>query len=147
MSHPDPTPNPQHPTPQAPATAPTSTETTLPLSHPERQTPTLPPANPRLTALLKKQSALKATLSTLQAQLHDLATSNTSTASSSSASPEQQTQEALATAREVINEHIRRLHKYNEMRDVGLGVAGLVAEMRGVRVGGVLEELGVGDGD
>ncbi|KAL9621579.1 MAG: hypothetical protein Q9160_003971 [Pyrenula sp. 1 TL-2023] len=43
----------------------------------------------------------------------------------------------------VVKRHIKLLQRYNEMKDVGLGLAGLVAEGRGVRVAEVLEEVGM----
>lgn len=62
-------------------------------------------------------------------------------------SEEQKTKQALASANAVIKEHIALLHKYNGMKDIGLGLLGLIADKRGVRVGGVMEEFGVGEKD
>lgn len=44
---------------------------------------------------------------------------------------------------QTVQNHIRLLHDYNEIRDVGQGLLGLVADKRGVRYGDVLEEFGV----
>lgn len=46
-----------------------------------------------------------------------------------------------------MNSHIRLLHTYNELRDIGTGLMGLLADQRGVRVREVMAEFGVGDGD
>lgn len=48
---------------------------------------------------------------------------------------------------ETVNSHIRLLHTYNELRDIGTGLMGLLADQRGVRVREVMAEFGVGDGD
>ena len=46
-----------------------------------------------------------------------------------------------------MNNHIRQLHKYNEIRDVGQGLIGMIAELRGVRVVDVYKEFDIGEGD
>lgn len=51
--------------------------------------------------------------------------------------------DAAATVRR----HIRLLHVYNEIKDVGQGLMGLIAEARGVRQVDVETEFGVGAGD
>lgn len=43
--------------------------------------------------------------------------------------------------------HIRLLHDYNEIRDIGQGLLNLVADKRGVRYGDILEEFGVNADD
>lgn len=47
----------------------------------------------------------------------------------------------------IVKAHIKLLHDYNEIKDVGLGLMGLIAEGRGVRLGEVMAELGVGGQD
>ncbi|KAI9799709.1 MAG: hypothetical protein M1825_004444 [Sarcosagium campestre] len=42
---------------------------------------------------------------------------------------------------------IARLRAYNDIRDVGTGLLGMVAEQRGVRIGDVFDEFGVGRTD
>jgi hypothetical protein len=48
-----------------------------------------------------------------------------------------------------VKTHILLLHQYNEIRDVGQGLMGMVAENRGVRISElyVEGEFGVGVGD
>lgn len=46
-----------------------------------------------------------------------------------------------------MRKHISLLHTYNEIKDVGLGLMGMIAEERGVRVKEVVAEFGVGEGD
>ncbi|RAH40875.1 SWI5/SAE3 family protein [Aspergillus brunneoviolaceus CBS 621.78] len=46
-----------------------------------------------------------------------------------------------------VQQHIRLLHEYNEIKDVGQGLLGLIADARGVRQIDVQREYGVGDRD
>jgi len=50
----------------------------------------------------------------------------------------------LAEAKAIITRHIKLLHHYNEIRDVGQGLMGLIAESRGVRIKEVQDDFGVG---
>ena len=45
-----------------------------------------------------------------------------------------------------VKAHIRRLHEYNEIRDIGQGLIGMIADQRGVRIVECYEsgEFGVG---
>ncbi|KAE8382087.1 Swi5-domain-containing protein [Aspergillus bertholletiae] len=47
----------------------------------------------------------------------------------------------------IVRQHIRLLHKYNEIKDIGQGLVGLIADARGVRQVEVQREYGVGDRD
>lgn len=42
-----------------------------------------------------------------------------------------------------VKHHIRLLHEYNEIKDVGQGLMGLIADARGIRVVEVQREFGV----
>jgi Swi5 len=55
--------------------------------------------------------------------------------------------ELLGQAKSTIKDHIKSLHGYNQVRDVGTGLIGMVAESRKVRVRDCQEEFGVTDGD
>ncbi|KAJ5144196.1 uncharacterized protein N7515_002983 [Penicillium bovifimosum] len=46
-----------------------------------------------------------------------------------------------------VERHIRLLHDYNEIKDVGQGLMGLIADSKGVRQVDVEKEFGVGDQD
>lgn len=46
-----------------------------------------------------------------------------------------------------VKSHIRLLHEYNEIKDVGQGLMGLIADTKGVRVVEVQREFGVDDKD
>lgn len=47
----------------------------------------------------------------------------------------------------IVQRHIRLLHEYNEIKDIGQGLMGLIAEARGVRHVEVQRDFGIGDGD
>ena len=53
------------------------------------------------------------------------------------------TKDAQAT----VKAHIKLLHDYNEIRDVGQGLMGIIADNRGVRARDVYQEFGVDEGD
>lgn len=48
-----------------------------------------------------------------------------------------------------VKAHIKRLHDYNEIRDIGQGLIGMIADQRGVRIMECYEsgEFGVGSKD
>ncbi|KAK1081013.1 swi5-like zinc finger protein, partial [Friedmanniomyces endolithicus] len=48
-------------------------------------------------------------------------------------SEEQRERQALSSANAVIKEHIGLLHRYNEIKDIGQGLMGMLADQRGVR--------------
>ncbi|QSZ30895.1 hypothetical protein DSL72_000453 [Monilinia vaccinii-corymbosi] len=50
-------------------------------------------------------------------------------------------------ARETVKRHIKLLHDYNDIKDVGQGLLGMIADNRGVRVGELYEEFGVNIAD
>lgn len=49
----------------------------------------------------------------------------------------------LKLAHTVIQAHIKRLHDYNEVKDVAQMLMGLLADKRGVRIADVMEDFGV----
>lgn len=46
-----------------------------------------------------------------------------------------------------VQRHITLLHRYNEIKDIGLGLMGLIADQRGVRLKEVMREWGVDEKD
>ncbi|CAL5874074.1 uncharacterized protein PFLUO_LOCUS8361 [Penicillium psychrofluorescens] len=46
-----------------------------------------------------------------------------------------------------VRQHIRLLHEYNEIKDVGQGLMGMIADARGVRVVEIHREFGVREKD
>ncbi|KAK3716804.1 hypothetical protein LTR37_006154 [Vermiconidia calcicola] len=111
----------------------------------ELPTPTL-----RLQAMLAKKATLEATLASLQEQRSALvaeARLPSGLAMPDSWSEEEKTKSALTNANAVIKEHISLLHKYNEIKDIGQGLMGLIADSRGVRVATVMEDFGMDEKD
>ncbi|PSS22435.1 hypothetical protein M430DRAFT_137674 [Amorphotheca resinae ATCC 22711] len=53
-------------------------------------------------------------------------------------------QELNYPAAATVKKHIKLLHEYNDIRDIGQGLIGMIAENRGVRIGELYEEFGVG---
>ncbi|KAI6829822.1 hypothetical protein KC332_g1238 [Hortaea werneckii] len=107
-------------------------------------------SNPHLAALESKRQRLLATLADLQAQRSQLVSEAKLPSGLDMPlewSEEQKNKQALATANGVIKDHIQLLHKYNEMKDIGLGLMGLIADKRGVRIGTVMEDFGMDEKD
>ncbi|KAF2637639.1 hypothetical protein P280DRAFT_406195 [Massarina eburnea CBS 473.64] len=46
-------------------------------------------------------------------------------------------------ANKIVQKHIKLLHEYNEIKDIGQGLMGLIADSRGVRIVEVQDEFGV----
>jgi hypothetical protein len=55
--------------------------------------------------------------------------------------------EIMAAANKIVKEHIKLLHEYNELKDVGQGLMGLIADQRGVRIVEVQDEFGIDAND
>ena len=110
-----------------------------------------------MAALAARQSALEATLAALLAeratliqQTQPVTSIDTSALTSTPETPSNDdaiASEALTSAQVRIKHHIATLHRYNEVKDVGQGLLGLVAEGRGVRVKDVMEDFGLGVAD
>lgn len=119
-------------------------------AQPDPSTSSKQPPTPRLTALATKKAALEATLASLQAEKSSLISSAklpSGLAMPGDWSHEEKTKSALTTANVVIKEHIALLHKYNEIKDIGQGLMGLIADKRGVRMAAVMEDFGMGEKD
>lgn len=50
-------------------------------------------------------------------------------------------------AQATVKAHIKLLHDYNEIRDIGQGLMGIIADNKGVRVRDVYRDFDVGEGD
>jgi len=114
-----------------------------------------------LSELHNRQSETEAILSNLETQRNALALSVlraskardqdasndvTDSPESGAQQPSQQDIDAaLSTARSAIRDRIALLTKYNDIKDIGQGLMGLIAEQRGCRVVDVMESLGVED--
>lgn len=60
---------------------------------------------------------------------------------------EDQKHAVLLKADARVKEHIKLLHEYNEIRDVGMGLCAIIAEGRGVKLQTVLDEFGMSSKD
>jgi DNA repair protein Swi5/Sae3 len=88
------------------------------------------------------QANLDDTLSKLQSQL------STSPEKFPSVPPLPQNHaDTQAQAEAIVKRHIKLLHAYNETKDMGQGLMGLIADARGVRLKEVMEEMGVEEND
>lgn len=108
------------------------------------------PMNPRLVAMQAKKANLEAKLAALQAERSTLAAQTKLPSGLSMPdewSDDEKLKQALISSNAVIKEHIGLLHRYNEIKDIGQGLMGMIAESRGVRVGVIQEEYGMGEKD
>lgn len=104
------------------------------------------PQTARHKALLTKKESLTAKLAELEKNLERQIESSTIRSEldlPSEIGSEEKTARVLAAAEAKVKERIELLHGYNEIKDIGLGMMGLVAEQRGVRQIEVMEEYGV----
>jgi hypothetical protein len=108
----------------------------------------VPSTSPCTLKLRSQISTLQSQISTTQATLADTLTklqSHLPPESQSGSQPDEPSLQARAEA--IVKRHISLLHAYNEIKDVGQGLMGLIADSRGVRVREVMEEMGVGEKD
>jgi hypothetical protein len=147
--------------PQEPINSTNPPPTTEPQSSPsatktEEEAPK-PTTNPRLTALEARKATLTQTLADLKAQRHSLATQTklpsglplamTNPSTGLPLSEDEILASALKSSNAVVKEHITLLHEYNEIKDIGQGLMGLIADKRDCRVVVVMDEFGVGEKD
>ena len=108
--------------------------------------PSPSPLSARTTALLKKKAALEQKLADLEAELASHVANAKLPSGLEMPSPwtaKQKTSQAIEGANATVKEHIELLHRYNAIKDVGLGLLGMVAEQRGMRQVVVMEEFGL----
>ncbi|MCJ1285190.1 hypothetical protein MMC26_004528 [Xylographa opegraphella] len=121
------------PSPRLPS--PTSNASSIPATTTAPQAP--PPTTPEATKEAKKIASLQAKISALSAQIA------ATQAQIEAIKPQLKSPSPETT----VKQHIALLHTYNEIRDVGQGLLGMVAENRGVRIRDVYGEFGVAEGD
>jgi hypothetical protein len=113
------------------------------LLSPTQTPPSKTPQEVTLDALKAQKIALLASLGALpaiQVLMEENALSDTE---SGDASDEPTETDIMAAANKIVKEHIKLLHEYNELKDVGQGLMGLIADQRGVRIVEVQEEFGI----
>lgn len=120
------------------------------LQHSGQPAPALPPpAHPKtsqeniLAELKAQKSALLASLMTLPA-IQVLVEENASSKPEAVNDEDEPTEiEISAAADKLVKDHIKLLHEYNELKDVGQGLMGLIADQRGVRIVEIQDEFGM----
>ncbi|KAK4987482.1 hypothetical protein LTR28_006421 [Elasticomyces elasticus] len=125
---------------------------TPPSSDPPHSSPTSAPSarDRKLASLHARHAALSASLTALTSERDTLVASYpTSIVFCTDPAPTlaERRKLILAEAQATVKRHIGLLHQYNEIKDVGMGLLGLVADRKGVRVADVLGEFGVGAKD
>ncbi|CAF9904932.1 hypothetical protein IMSHALPRED_000216 [Imshaugia aleurites] len=106
---------------------------------PDAGPPTAPPSSSTQTDPLeaKKTAALEAKIAALDHQIKEIEEKQREI------DGRLKTKDPQAT----VQAHIKLLHDYNEIRDVGQGLMGIIADNRGVRVRDVYQDFDVGEGD
>jgi DNA repair protein Swi5/Sae3 len=146
--------------PQEPINSTNPQTTTEPQSSPsatKTEESPKPTINPRLTALETRKATLTQTLADLKSERLSLASqtklpsglplATTNPSTGLPLSEDEILAAALKSSNAVVKEHITLLHKYNEIKDIGQGLMGLIADKRDCRVKVVMEEFGVGEKD
>ncbi|KAF2184705.1 Swi5-domain-containing protein [Zopfia rhizophila CBS 207.26] len=127
-------------------------EKATPVKEPEYQprksrSPTKSPQETTVAELRAQRAALLTSLVALPNVRELIPDDKTSfvTCQDSTAAPSDT--EIMAAANKIVKKHIKLLHEYNEIKDVGQGLMGLIADQRGVRIVEVQDEFGVGSKD
>ena len=126
-------------------------------SSPDTQSSTKMPArsstakDAQLSALHARQTALETTISELLSQRSSLVNSVSPASAFQNSDPEHpdtaRTKVALDDANSKIKSHITQLQHYNDIKDIGTQLMGLIAEKRGCRIAEVQEEFGINPED
>lgn len=114
-----------------------------PKSHITQVTPqeiTLLELKAQKTALLASLAALPA----IQVLIEEIASANVC---SDAADDEPTEGDIMVAANKTVKDHIKLLHEYNELKDVGQGLMGLIADQRGIRIVQVQDEFGIDAND
>lgn len=113
------------------------------LSHPAIK---LSPQEITLAELKAQKAALLASLAALPA-VQVLIEEDQSSDVDMSDDEEPTEADIKVAANRMVKEHIKLLHEYNELKDVGQGLMGLIADQRGVRIVEVQDEFGIDAND
>lgn len=124
--------------PQLQPTASQASEPTLP-----RPAAKLTPQEITLAELKAQKAALLASLVALPAIQVLIEENQCSDIDMSDDDGEPTDDDTMAAANKMVKEHIKLLHEYNELKDVGQGLMGLIADQRGVRIVEVQDEFGI----
>ncbi|KAI5208571.1 hypothetical protein E4T39_01422 [Aureobasidium subglaciale] len=97
----------------------------------------------QLEALRARQAALESTVAELLSQRTCLVDPLSTPSSSEAGETDSRAKTAVETANTKIKSQIRQLQQYNDIKDIGTQLMGLIAEKRGCRIGEVQEEFGI----
>lgn len=109
---------------------------------PKKASPTKNSQEATLADLRAQRAALIASLAALPI-MQDLVAEDEDDNASSRASDEPTDADIMKAANKIVKTHIKLLHEYNEIKDVGQGLMGLIADSRGVRIVEVQDEFGI----
>ncbi|KAK6008437.1 hypothetical protein QM012_000340 [Aureobasidium pullulans] len=102
----------------------------------------------QLDALRARQAALDSTVAELLSQRTSLVNSLSSTSAiHESGDTNTRAKLAVDAANIRIQDQIRQLQQYNDIKDIGTQLMGIIAEKRGCRIGEVQEEFGINPDD
>ncbi|KAJ8114063.1 hypothetical protein OPT61_g3964 [Boeremia exigua] len=126
-----------------------SPSTTSEVSKPSspHSSPVLSPQEITLAELRAQKAALLDTLKALPAIQVLIEESQASHVDMSDDDGEPTEADITAAANKIVKEHIRLLHDYNELKDVGQGLMGIIADQRGLRIVEVQDEFGIDAND
>jgi len=131
------------------------THNSVHLVEPERQSTQLPASTVEhepaaktlqeitLAELKAQRAALVASLAALPNIQNLVAEREPADNASETSDSEPTDAEITAAANKLVQGHIKLLHEYNEIKDVGQGLMGLIADQRGVRIVEVQDEFGL----
>lgn len=115
---------------------------------PRPSTPAKGSQEATLAELRAQRTALIAALAALPNVRELIAEDDDSSFVSSPGSDTEPTDaEIMTAANKAVKKHIKLLHEYNEMKDAGQGLMGLIADSRGVRIVEIQDEFGIGEKD
>lgn len=100
-----------------------------------------------LAELKTQKAALLASLGALPAIQVLMEETASSDAEAGNGTDEPTEADIMSAANKIVKDHIKLLHEYNELKDVGQGLMGLIADQRGVRIVEVQEEFGIDAND
>ena len=100
-----------------------------------------------LAELKTQKAALLASLGALPAIQVLMEETASSGAETDNDTDEPTEADIMSAANKIVKEHIKLLHEYNELKDVGQGLMGLIADQRGVRIVEVQEDFGIDAND
>jgi hypothetical protein len=114
---------------------------------PSQQSPALTPQEITLAELKAQKASLLASLATLPAIRSLMEEQDSLDVDMSDNHGEPTEADVMAAVNKIVKNHIKLLHEYNELKDAGQGLMGLIADQRGVRIVEVQDEFGIDAND